>query len=81
MKTPVAALVLTAAALCAGSTLAQTRPQAPGPRAAVPAPPPPGQPQAFPPFRFGLRNAFTRVFDDARAGGNQHPRPHPTAVN
>jgi hypothetical protein len=40
MKTPVAALVLAAAALCAGSTLAQTRPQATAPRAAVPAPPP-----------------------------------------
>jgi|GEM_PF-2955654 len=40
MKTRIAAVALAAAALCAGSTLAQTRPQAPAPRAAVPAPPP-----------------------------------------
>ena len=40
MKTRIAAVALAAAALCAGSTVAHTRPQAPAPRAAVPAPPP-----------------------------------------
>lgn len=39
MKTPVTALVLVAITLCAGPTLAQTRPQAAAPRAAIPAPP------------------------------------------
>ncbi|MBU3970613.1 MAG: hypothetical protein KKG54_07410 [Alphaproteobacteria bacterium] len=40
MKTRIVAVALAAAALCAGSTVAQTRPQAPAPRAAVPTPPP-----------------------------------------
>lgn len=40
MKTPIAALAFAAAALCAGSALAQTRPQTPAPRTGVAAPPP-----------------------------------------
>ncbi len=38
--------------------------------AVIPAAPPPRQSEFLPPIRFGLRNAFTRVFDHARAGGN-----------
>lgn len=40
MTTRIAALVLATAALCAGSVLAQSRPQAPAPRTGAPAPPP-----------------------------------------
>lgn len=40
MKTPIAALAFAAAALCAGSALAQTRPQTPAPRTGVAVPPP-----------------------------------------
>lgn len=40
MKTPLVALVFSAATWCAGSALAQTRPQTPAPRTGVAVPPP-----------------------------------------